>query len=122
MKYTTEQLEAIAAKLRDMPPVEKKKQEHSKQEAVRILAKEITALQKRGYTLDQISETLRGEGLSIATPTLKSYLQRAKPAKKAPVQAPGDTPPPPPPPPSAVKKTVDTSKATFTPKTDSDEI
>lgn len=98
MKYTTEQLEAIASKLREMPPVEKKKQEHSKQEAVRVLSKEIAALQKRGYTLDQISETLRGEGLSIATPTLKSYLQRAKPAKKAPVQAPGDTPPPPAPP------------------------
>ena len=82
MKHTTEQLEAIAAKLREMPPVEKKKQEHSKQEAVRVLSKEIAALQKRGYTLDQISETLRGEGLSIATPTLKSYLQRAKPTKK----------------------------------------
>ena len=45
MKYTTEQLEAIASKLREMPPVEKKKQEHSKQEAVRILSKEIAALQ-----------------------------------------------------------------------------
>jgi hypothetical protein len=93
-------------------------QEHSKQEAVRILSKEIAALQKRGYTLDQISETLRGEGLNIATPTLKSYLQRAKPAKKAPVQAPGDTPPPRP----AVKKPEDASKATFTPKPDSSDI
>ena len=118
MKYTTEQLEAIASKLREMPPVEKKKQEHSKQEAVRVLSKEIAALQKRGYTLDQISETLRGEGLSIATPTLKSYLQRAKPAKKAPVQAPGDTPPPPP----ADNKPPDTSNATFTPKPDSHHI
>jgi methionine synthase II (cobalamin-independent) len=119
MKYTTEQLEAIAAKLRDMPPVEKKKHEHSKQEAVRILAKEIGALQKRGYTLDQISETLRGEGLSIATPTLKSYLQRAKPAKKAPAQVPGDTPRAAP---RAEKKPADTSKATFTPTPDSEEI
>jgi methionine synthase II (cobalamin-independent) len=118
MKYTTEQLEAIASKLRDMPQVEKKKQEHSKQEAVRVISKEIADLQKRGYTLDQISETLRGEGLSIATPTLKSYLQRAKPTKKAPVQAPGDTPPPRP----AVKNPADTSKATFTPKPDSDDI
>lgn len=118
MKYTTEQLDAIASKLREMPPVEKKKQEHSKQDAVRILSKEIALLQKRGYTLDQISETLRGEGLSIATPTLKSYLQRAKPTKKAPVQAPGDTPPRLP----AVKKPADTSKATFTPKPDSDDI
>ena len=118
MKYTIEQIEAIASKLRKMPPVEKKKQEHSKQEAVRVLSKEIAALQKRGYTLDQISETLRGEGLSIATPTLKSYLQRAKPAKKDPAQAPGNTPAALP----AVKKPADASKATFTPKPDSDEI
>ncbi|GJB75381.1 hypothetical protein KAM379_44390 [Aeromonas caviae] len=118
MKCTTEQLEAIAAKLREMPPVEKKKQEHSKQDAVRILSKEIALLQKRGYTLDQISETLRGEGLTSAPPTLKSYLQRAKKKKKAPVQAPGDTPRSRP----AVKKPADTSKATFTPKPDSDDI
>ncbi len=43
-----------------------------------MLAKEIVALQKRGYTLEQIAETLRGEGLAISTPTLKSYLQRIK--------------------------------------------
>lgn len=122
MKYTTEQIGAIAAKLHDMPPVEKKKQTYSKQEAVRVLSKEIAALQKRGYTLDQIAETLRGEGLSIATPTLKSYLQRAKPAsKKATAQAPGDTPSARP----AANKpemSADTSKATFTPKPDTDDI
>jgi hypothetical protein len=78
MKYTTEQIEAIAAKLHDMPLVDKKKQEHSKQATIKMLAKEIHLLKKRGYTLDQISETLRGEGLDIATPTLKSYLQRAQ--------------------------------------------
>ena len=119
MKYTTEQLEAIAAKLREMPLIEKKKQEHSKQEAVKLLSKEIALMQKRGYTLDQISEALRGEGLAVATPTLKSYLQRAKPAsKKQPVQAQEDTPPPRP----SVKKTTDASKATFTPKPDSSDI
>ena len=69
MKCTTEQLEAIAAKLREMPPVEKKKQEHSKQDAVRILSKEIALLQKRGYTLDQISETLRGDSQSTPPQT-----------------------------------------------------
>ena len=118
MKCTTEQLEGIAAKLREMPPVEKKKQEHSKQDAVRILSKEIALLQKRGYTLDQISETLRGEGLSSVSPRPKSSLQSARPARQAPVQAPGDTPRPRP----AVKKPADTSKATFTPKPDSDDI
>ena len=82
MKYTTEQLEQIAAKLQAMPPVEKKK-EHSKQEAVKILKKEIVALQKRGYTLEQVADALRGEGFEISTPTLKSYLQRTKRTRKA---------------------------------------
>lgn len=119
MKYTTEQLEAIAAKLREMPLIEKKKQEHSKQEAVKLLSKEIASMQKRGYTLDQISEALRGEGLAVATPTLKSYLQRAKPAsKKQPVQSQEDTTQTIP----AVKKNTDASKATFTPKPDSSDI
>lgn len=118
MKYTLEQIEGIAAKLREMPPVEKKKKAHSKQESVRLLSKEIAAMQKRGYTLDQISETLRGEGFTIATPTLKSYLQRAKSARKAPAKTPGDTPRRP----AAVNTKASTEKATFTPKPDSDEI
>lgn len=82
MKYTTEQLKAIAAKLRDLPPAAKRIQEHSKKEAVALLAREITALQKRGYTLVQIAESLRGEGLDIATPTLKAYILSTKPKRK----------------------------------------
>lgn len=118
MKYTTEKIEAIAAKLREMPAVEKKKQEHSKQEAVSILSKEIAAMQKRGYTLDQISEALNGEGLAVATPTLKSYLQRAKPVKKTVTKPSKDTPPPP----ASPKKKSVAEKATFNTKPDSDDI
>lgn len=118
MKYTLEKLDAIAESLRQMPPIETKKQELSKQEAIKVLAKEIVSMQKRGYTLEQISGALRGEGLEIATPTLKSYMQRAKSTRKTPAQAPGDTPRRRP----ALKTGAPTSKATFTPKTDSDEI
>ena len=82
-----------------------------------MLSKEIAALQKRGYTLEQISETLRGEGLNIATPTLKSYLQRAKPAKK-PTKASGDLPQNV----DNVKNQSNTAKTAFTPKPDSEEI
>lgn len=123
MKYTTDKLETIAAKLRTMPPVEKKKQEHSKQEAIKVLSKEIGAMQKRGYTLDQIAEALRSEGLLIATPTLKSYLQRAKPTKKGATQvvtattSQAETPRAP-----VRKEKADASKASFTPKADSDDI
>ena len=120
-KYTTEQGQAIAAKLREMPAVEKE-QYLSKQGLVRLLAEEIKALQDRGYSLEQIRESLRGEGLSITMPTLKNYLQRAKPvkkapAKKAPAKKPGDTPAA-----ARVQRQAHTSPVTFTPIPDSDDI
>ena len=78
MKYTQEQIEAIAESLRKLPPVEKKKEELSKFEAVKALSKEIAGMQKKGYSIEQIATALRESSLDIATPTLKSYLQRAK--------------------------------------------
>lgn len=116
MKYTTEQLEAIASKLREMPPVEKKKQEHSKQEAVRVLSKEIAALQKRGYTLDQISRAARRRS-EHRNPNAQELLAESK-ASESPGASTGRHTPPRP----ADKKPADTSKATFTPKPDSDDI
>lgn len=114
MKLTTEKIEAIALKLRELPPIEKKKVEVSKQDAVRMLAKEIAAMQKRGYTLLQISEALRGEGLNIATPTLKTYLQKARPARKTSVTKANETPP--------SSKSANGGARSFTPQADSDEI
>jgi hypothetical protein len=81
MKYTQEKLEKIADKLREMPEV-KSKREHSKQESVKILYKEIADMQKRGYTLEQIAEVLSGEGLQITTPTLKSYYRELNQRQK----------------------------------------
>lgn len=68
--------ENIAKKLRAMPPVEPKPRELSKQDMIKVLADEIKALQERGYTLEQIAESLSGEGLDIKTPTLKNYLYK----------------------------------------------
>lgn len=127
MGYTNEKLEAIAAKLKTMPSIDKKSQEHSKQDAIKLLSKEIVSLQKRGYTLDQIAETLRGEGLEITTPTLKSYLQRIRSSNKK-TSKPTQT--------TEQLKTVTSesrkapetgqssteSKASFTPRPDSDDI
>jgi len=49
------------------------------QESVRALSKDISALQKRGYTFSQIADALRtGGGLTIAPQTLKSYMQRVR--------------------------------------------
>jgi methionine synthase II (cobalamin-independent) len=121
MKYTTEQLTTIAAKLRDMPAIEKPKQELSKQAAVAVLAREITSLRKRGYTLVQVAEALRGEGLDIATPTLKNYLQRTKPtpknAAKSPAKKTADTPRP-----LSDSKRMGDSRSAFPAGADTDDI
>lgn len=88
MKYTVEAIEKIAATLRGMPKVETKKQEVSKSEGVKLLSKEIKAMQKRGYTMKMIADILTANELSISESVLKSYMQRstatgeAKEAKK----------------------------------------
>ncbi|MEI8294982.1 MAG: protein mobC [Alphaproteobacteria bacterium] len=120
-KYTLEKIESVSKKLRSLPPVEKSKQSLSKQETVKILAKEIANLKKRGYTLDQISELLRGEGLDFATPTLKNYLQRVNDGKskrkvsdKRSEKSGSKS--------VILKDTSDQKKAEFSPKPDSEKL
>ena len=109
--------------MKDLPTIEKKKQELGKSDVVKMLAKEIAALRKRGYTLEQISEYLKGEGLDIGTSSLKSYLQRTKQASttKPKVQAQKETPPAAQQTPQTSKIT-DTPKGSFSPRPDSDDI
>ena len=78
MGYTVAQVEKIAGKLRALPTIEPPPKDLTKSDVVKMLAKEIKSLQKRGYSLEQISSSLKGEGLDISTPTLKSYMQKAK--------------------------------------------
>jgi hypothetical protein len=78
MTFTLEEAEEMACALRALPAMDASKQRLTKQGVVKHLAGEIAALQQRGYTIEQIVESLRGIGLEISTPTLKSYLQRAK--------------------------------------------
>lgn len=78
MGYTVKQVEEIAGKLRALPAIEPPPKDLTKSDVVKMLAKEIKSLQKRGYSLEQIASSLKGEGLDISTPTLKSYMQKAK--------------------------------------------
>ena len=85
MAYTTEQLMTIAGKLDELPEIERRKQQHNKKEAIRLLARHITSALRRGYTLAQLAEFLRAEGLDITERTLRNHLQQLKrPAKKVP--------------------------------------
>jgi hypothetical protein len=78
MEYTLQMAEEIAKRLRDLPAVDASNRRTNKQGVIKHLAAEIAALQQRGYSLEQVAESLCGFGLEISTPTLKSYLQRVK--------------------------------------------
>ena len=87
MGYTTEQLESIEVKMYELPKIERRKQQHNKKEAIKVLVRAIASLRKRGYTLEHVADFLRGEGLDITERTLRNYLQQHKrPAKKAPAK------------------------------------
>ena len=49
-------------------------------------------LQRKGYTLDQIVASFRGDGLDLSTATMKSYLSRAKASRSRRRGAPKQTP------------------------------
>jgi len=125
VRYTTEQIEQIAEKLRALPAVEKPRKQMSKQEAIKALSKEIIALQKRGYTLEQVAEILRSEGVEITTATLRNYMQRAKDKTTGKIRRKDkrNTQTHPAPPPTVQNTTIDVAdKAKFTPLPDSPEI
>lgn len=78
MNFTLEEAQRLAEELRAIPAKDPAKTRLNKQEVVHVLAEDIRALQKRGYTIEEIADSIRGRGFDITTPTLKSYLQRVK--------------------------------------------
>lgn len=78
MAINLDTIETLRAKMKDAPDIANVKRHISKQEAVRELKRDIAAMQKRGYTLDDIAKFFSEGGMPISTPTLKSYLQRTK--------------------------------------------
>jgi len=94
MNYTPEQIEEFANKLQQLPEITKNKLS-TKKEAIGKLKGEILLLRKKGYSVENIAESLRGIGLDITSQTLKTYLQRTKSVtkKKAQSKATVDTPP-----------------------------
>jgi hypothetical protein len=115
-QYTKDKIAAVAAKLQRMPDFVKEKTEFSKKETILMLLKEIKDLQRRGYSIEQIASTLKGEGIDISTPTLRSYVQQQQ-KKKAPkkVMAPQAVIPEPEKKPA---KTISTGKFSVKPDTE----
>lgn len=78
MGLTKKQIDELSSYLKQQPNISEIK-EFTRQETIRMISKEIDALKKRGYSLSQIAEILKNGGLTIAPPTLRSYLQRSRP-------------------------------------------
>jgi len=86
MALTYADLDRLKEEMKSLPAPPRDKLTPNKQEAVKMLAGEIVDLQKRGFTIEQIASWLKGKGLELNAPTLKSYLARAN-AKKRPKAA-----------------------------------
>lgn len=76
--YTLEKANELASALRALPAKDPAQRRLDKQAVIRHIAEEITALQQRGYTLEEIAQAITTEDVAVTTPTLKSYLQRIK--------------------------------------------
>ena len=81
MSFTKTQIDEFARRLKELPAVVKPAN-IKKVEAIKTLKPEILAMQKKGYTLEKISEVLTELGMEIKTTTLKAYLQKSNPKKK----------------------------------------
>lgn len=81
MMLTRARIDQISQKFKKMPPAPPAAMKTTKQEAVKLLANDIASLQRRGYTLEQITASLKDEGIDLSTPTLRCYLSRAKAAR-----------------------------------------
>jgi hypothetical protein len=81
MGYRKEDIERLNASLAELP--ELSNLEVTKQEAARLLESTIRGLQAKGYRLDKIVELVSARGVNITATTLKNYLHRAKPRRRA---------------------------------------
>jgi len=79
-KFTVDLQKELAAKLSALPKAEPT--ELSKKDFVAGLREQIKFAEAQGYTLQQIAEILKSDGVEIAPATLKTYLQSSKPNAK----------------------------------------
>jgi len=121
MAITIDDIEALRRRLTELP--RNQPREVSKQEVVILLASELGAARRRGYSPEELARLMSEQGIAINAATLRGYLRRkrrsrkgrrgtstvvgtkaattAKPASSAPAAGPAGPPPSPPIPRSA---------------------
>lgn len=94
--YTPDEVAKMAERLRSLSKTPPSKP-LTKASAIRMLAGEIQKMRRGGYTLSQIAEVLKSEGLDINKQVLRNYLHKqAKPnaqPRGKPQVSPQTTPP-----------------------------
>jgi len=88
-----QRIEAAKTRLRQLPEKPRTPRAVPLSQAIREIKAEVQAALKRGYTFDEIAQSLKEDGIDIGTPTLKSYVYRGtkrrtngtKPKPKAPI-------------------------------------
>lgn len=68
-------VEEIAKTLQAAPKLPPGERVLTTREAVAKLTPQIRGMQRRGYTLDQVAEVLKKQGLALKVATLKGYLR-----------------------------------------------
>lgn len=76
-------VDSVVEKFKNLPEPPRDKAVISLREAIKELAPSIAVLREKGHSLDDIAKLLSGEGIEIASLTLKNYLQRPKKKPKS---------------------------------------
>jgi len=71
-----QRIEAAKVRLRQLPEKPKVPRPLPLSQAIREIKAEVQVALKRGYTFDEIAQSLKEDGIDIGTPTLKSYVYR----------------------------------------------
>jgi hypothetical protein len=80
MAITIDDVEALRRQLAELP--RNRPREVTKQEAVTLLASELAAAKRRGYSPDDLAGLLSEKGIAINAETLRGYLRRARRSHK----------------------------------------
>jgi acetolactate synthase small subunit len=78
---TKEQVQKAKEALQNLPKI-KKKEDIEIEDAIRMIRVTINAAVNKGYTIEQILETLSGSGIDIDAKTLRFYINKAAKAAK----------------------------------------
>jgi hypothetical protein len=80
MAITIDDIEALRRRLAELP--RNQPTQVSKQEAIALLATELGAARRRGYSPDDLAQMLSEQGVAINAATLRGYLRRNQRTRK----------------------------------------